>query len=167
MNRKLISIILFIFFILSNISFSLTNFYSFLMEKKSLNCLNIVDVQQQYNMLINVPKEFVNICVKVCYDIKLLANLESKKQYIFADNYNFNQKPIALIYSITKLKTIKNFAKYKNLLFNFMTKLIKISIVSILIFYLLCYIGLLRLFGSMSLLLSFINRIKNSVYCRI
>ncbi len=138
-----------------------------MLEKNSLSCSNIVDVQEQYSMLINMPKEFVNICVKVSCDIKTLANSENKVQYIFADNYKFDQTPIALIYSTTKLKVIKSITEYQNLLFSFINTSIKIFVIPIIIFYLLCYIGLLRLFGSISLLLSLINSVRNSVYLHI
>ena len=136
-------------------------------DKTSLSCSSIVDIQDQYSMLINMPKEFVNICVKVSYDIKALTSSTNKTQYIFADNCKFDQTPIALIYSTTKLKIIKSISEYQNLLFNFINTSIKIFVIPIIIFYLLCYIGLLRLFGSISLLLSLINRVRNSVYLHI
>ena len=79
-------------------------------------------------------------------------------------NYKFDQTPIALIYSTTKIKVIKSITEYRNLLFSFINTSIKIFVIPIIIFYLLCYIGLLRLFGSISLLLSLINSVRNSVY---
>lgn len=138
-----------------------------MLNKNSLNCSNIVDIQDQYSMLINMPKEFVNICIKVSYDIKSLAGSANKTQYIFADNYKFDQTPIALIYSTTKLKVIKSITEYQNILFNFINTSIKVFVIPIIIFYLLCYIGLLRLFGSISLFLSLINSVRNSVYLHI
>jgi len=138
-----------------------------MLNKNSLSCSNIVDIQDQYSMLINMPKEFVNICIKVSYDIKALAGSANKTQYIFADNYKFDQPPIALIYSTTKLKIIKTITEYQNILFNFITTSIKVFVIPIIIFYLLCYIGLLRLFGSISLFLSLINSVRNSVYLHI
>ena len=138
-----------------------------MLNKNSLNCSNIVDIQDQYSMLINMPKEFVNICIKVSYDIKSLAGSANKTQYIFADNYKFDQTPIALIYSTTKLKVIKSITEYQNILFNFINTSIKVFVIPIIIFYLLCYIGLLRLFGSISLFLSLINSVRDSVYLHI
>ncbi len=138
-----------------------------MLNKNSLSCSNIVDIQDQYSMLINMPKEFINICIKVSYDIKALADSANKTQYIFADNYKFDQTPIALIYSTTKLKIIKSITEYQNILFNFINTSIKVFVIPIIIFYLLCYIGLLRLFGSISLFLSLINSVRNSVYLHI
>ena len=164
MKTKLLSVLLLFFIIMSNMSFSLTSIYSFILEKDTFAVSNTINIQDQYNMLVNIPKNFISICVKVGYDIKTFANSQNKKQYIFADNYKFDQTPIALIYSITKLKILKNINNYKKVLFNFTNISLKAFIVPIIIFYLLCYIGLLRLFGSISVLLLQIKGKENSVY---
>ena len=135
-----------------------------MVKKNSLTCSNIVDIQEQYNMLINMPKDFVNICIKVSYDIKTLANSVNKTQYIFADTYKLEQIPIALIYSNIKLKVIRAVVEYQNLLFNIINSSIKIFVIPIILFYLLCYIGLLRLFGSVSFLSLKLGSEDNSVY---
>lgn len=149
---------------MSNMSFCLTSIYSFILEKDTFAVSNTINIQDQYNMLVNIPKNFISICVKVGYDIKTFANSQDKKQNIFADNYKFDQTPIALIYSVTKLKILKNINNYTKLLFNFINISLKPFIIPIVIFYLLCYIGLLRLFGSISTLLLKINGKDNSVY---
>ena len=164
LRKRVISVLLLFFILSSNISSGLMSLFSFVTDKTIYNFSNTVNIQEQCSMLINMPKEFVNICVKVGCDIKTLVNSENKVQYIFTDNYKFDQTPIALIYSTTKIKVIKSITEYRNLLFSFINTSIKIFVIPIIIFYLLCYIGLLRLFGSISLLLSLINSVRNSVY---
>ena len=115
-------------------------------------------------MLVNIPKNFINICVKVSYDVKTFAASENKKQNLIPNNYKFNQAPIALVYSPTKTKAAKSLCEYKNLLFIIKNVPLKMFIVPIIIFYLLCYIGLVRLFGSISLLSLQFRSKDNSVY---
>lgn len=164
LNKKILSISLLFFIIMSNLSFSLTNVFSFISEKNNCVISNTVNIQEQYNMLVNMPKNFISICVKVGYDIKTFANFKDKSQMIFAKSYKFDQTPTALIYSVIKLKALKSINNYKKLLFNFIKISLKMLIIPIIIFYLLCYIGLLRLFGSMNTLLPKVSSRGNSVY---
>ena len=143
-------------------SFSLTSVFSFIFEKNNYKVS--INIQEQYNMFVNLPKNFIGICVKVGYDIKTFTNSQNKKQNIFGNNYKFDQTPIALIYSTTKTKVVKNLWEYNNLLFTLKNIYIIRFIIPIIIFYLLCYIGLLRLFGSISLISLQMRDMENSVY---
>ena len=164
MRLKIFSLILLFFVVLSNISFSLTSIYSFFIDKNNLNVYDTINIQEQCSMLVNIPKNLINICVKVSYDIKSFATAENKKQSIVSDNYKFDQAPIALMVSTMKTKVAKNLCEYRNLLFTFENVSLQKFIIPIIIFYLLYYIGLLRLFGSISLLSLQIGNKDDSVY---
>ena len=158
MRKKIFSIILLFFVVLSNFSFSLISFFSYITNQNTCKISNILDIQEQCNMFVNLPKDFLDVCVKVSLDIKSFNVSTNKKQSLFPDNYSFYQIPVALICSVLKSKIVKNssfnitnFVDFTNISLN---KLFSVAIV----FYLLFYIGLLFLFSSMNLLL-----LKNSI----
>lgn len=136
---------------MSNLSFGLTNFFSFITEKNTYNVSIVVDVQEQCNMLINIPKNFVDMCTKVSSELKFLCSSSDKIQNIVATNFNFCDYQIALNSSPLKLKIIKiKDNSYCSYLVANIQILIKFIVFSFLIFYLLCYLGLLRLFSGAS-----------------
>lgn len=133
---------------MSNLSFGLTNLFSFIVEKNTYSFSNVVAVQEQCSMLINMPKIFVDMCTKVSSELQFLCSSSNKIQNIVATNFNFCDCQIALNCSPLKLKAIKNKDLYFSYLVTNIQILIKFIVFSFLIFYLLCYLGLLRLFSS-------------------
>jgi len=151
MNKKIISIILLCFVLLSNISFSLINAFSVLLEKDNyLNSTNVIDINSQCSMLVNIPKDFVNMCVKIQSEMQIFTSSVNKIQNIVTDtSSDFNQQ-LAVTSSILKLNFARNIKEYSfNYLLNNMMVLLKLLIIPLFIFYLLFYIGLLRLFNGL------------------
>lgn len=165
MKKQIFSIILLFFLVFSNVSVVFTTFSYFIFEKDFFSFSKIASIQEQCSLLVNVPKEFVDICIKVSCDVKSFTVLQDKKLYILDNVYEFVQIPCILACSIKNLKVIKCVYEYNNLLVNYIKICAKMFYIPIVIFYLLCYIGLLCLFESMGLLR--INSIIKSVYCYI
>jgi hypothetical protein len=149
MKKSIISILVLFFISLSNLSFGLMSFFSFVMEKDIYNFSNTVSVQEQYTLLFNLPKDFVDICVKIQDDLKILKVNHNKVLFFDTDlNYFFNDF-FATISSPLKLKTYYMYYKCHILdkVSNYSTGILTLFSV-IFIFYILRYVGLLKLFSS-------------------
>ncbi|MBR3655446.1 MAG: hypothetical protein IKN62_08500 [Elusimicrobia bacterium] len=149
MKRKFISIVLFLFIISSNVSYGLMSLVSFASEKSHINSSITVNIQEQYKSMFNLPKNFINMCVKVQEDFKILKINNSKLFFIDKDVEFFNNNLFATLSSPLKLKTyyiydktciIDRISNYSNGAF--------ILFAVIFIFYILRYVGLLKLFSS-------------------
>ena len=117
MKKSIISILVLFFISLSNLSFGLMSFFSFVMEKDIYNFSNTVSVQEQYTLLFNLPKDFVDICVKIQDDLKILKVNHNKVLFFDTDlNYFFNDF-FATISSPLKLKTYYMYYKCHKLYF--------------------------------------------------
>ena len=161
MRVKLFSIILLFFIALSNISFSLTSIYSFCIVKDNFSTYNTITIQEQYNMLIGIPKDFLDLCVKIQDDFKLFKTNQEVNLFFNKDINVFNNNVLAILTNPLKLKKsyfytkaifIEKVNEYSNNIFMF------ISI--ILIFYILRYVGLLKLFSSYN----YINKKSKGFY---
>ena len=121
-----------------------------MLYKTSVNCSNIVDIQDQYNMLVSIPKDFIDMCIKIKKDFNLLR---TKENYTLFFNKNMdlyeNLSFISILNSL-KLKLYFTYTKTFNKdfsLYNF-NNLLCIALLFFL-FYLIKYIGLLRLFSTL------------------
>ncbi len=149
MRKKLISVFALFFILLSNISFGLMSFFSFVMEKDIYNFSNTVSVQEQYTLLFNLPKDFVDVCVKIQDDLKILKVNNNKALFFNKDVNCFFNDFFATISSPLKLKTYYMYYRYCAIdkVSNYSTGILTLFSV-IFIFYILRYVGLLKLFSS-------------------
>ena len=150
LKAKLLSIFLLFFIVLSNISFSLTQLSSFLSEKIDYTISNnVINIQQQCDMLVSIPKEFIDMCVKVQDDFKILKTNQGINLFFNKGINNFNNNVFVILtnplklkvsYFYTKATIIEKTSKYSNDIFMLFS--------IFLIFYILRYVGLLKLFSS-------------------
>lgn len=144
---RVYSIILLFFLLLSNLSFGLTNMFIFLQEQDISNISN-VDLYNQYKAFSLMPKNFVNMCIKINDELQMFNPLNDKVQNIVNDNKNkFCDTNVALIGSVFKLKVLKvlNYPCFFQQISVF--KQIILSLIFIVfIYYLITYIGLLYMF---------------------
>lgn len=149
MKTKLLSVFLLFFIVLSNISFGLTGIFSFISEKDNYAFSNAVNIQEQYNMLVSIPKDFLDMCVKVQNDFKILKTNKEVNLFFNKSLCCLNNNMPAVLTSPLKLRisylynksdTIEKAKEYSNNIFMLFSL--------ILVFYILRYVGLLKLFSS-------------------
>ena len=152
MKKQFFSIILMFLFILSNISFALTNVFCFISENNNNSISNAINIQDQYNMFIGIPKDFLNICIKIKDDFSLLKIRENKVLY-FNKNINFyNDFGIESILNSYKLKFYFIFTRtFKENISLFKLNNLLSAFLLFFIFYLIKYIGLLKLFSALTI----------------
>ena len=149
MKTKLLSVFLLFFIVLSNISFGLTGIFSFISEKDNYAFSNAVNIQEQYNMLMSIPKDFIDMCVKVQNDFKILKTNNEVNLFFNKNNYCFNNTLPAILTSSLKLKIYYLYSKITNIeKVRECSNNIFMLFSLILIFYILRYVGLLKLFSS-------------------
>lgn len=133
---------------MSNISFGLTSIFSFVTEKSS-GISSAVTIQEQYNMLVSIPKDFLDMCVKVQNDFKILKTNKEVNLFFNKSLCCLNNNMPAVLTSPLKLRisylynksdTIEKAKEYSNNIFMLFSL--------ILVFYILRYVGLLKLFSS-------------------
>ena len=150
MRSKFLSVFLLFFLVMSNLSFSLTQFYSFISEKTDYtNSNNIINIQDQYNMLVSIPKDFIDMCIKVQDDFKILKNNQVINLFFNKEINTFKNNMLAILTNplkpriscfYTKPVSVEKINKCSNNIFMLFSL--------ILIFYILRYVGLLKLFSS-------------------
>jgi hypothetical protein len=149
LKTKLLSVFLLLLIILSNVSFSLINLSSFLSEKNIYDSSTAINIQQQYNMLVSIPKDFIDMCVKVQNDFKILKTNNEVNLFFNKNVRYFNNNVLAILasplklrisYLYTKVTAIEKVIEYSNNIF--------VLFSLIFIFYILRYVGLLKLFSS-------------------
>ena len=137
------------FMLISNISVSLISAFSFMFHNTSMQ-LDGINISSQYKFVKNVPKDFINLCVNISQDTSLFNIISEKFTNIIADK---NLKNIVddavLMVSNFKFKSVKNFERVfiKNSVDDSQGTNIFYLFMIILIFYLIGYIGLLRVFN--------------------
>lgn len=116
-------------------------------ENKTSFSTQILDIQKQYDMLIGMPKNFISICIKLREDFELLRIKENKVLFFNKDTNLYQNLLHISILNPSKLKyyfvSIKNFNNYFPL--SQINKILYLFLLFI-IFYLIKYIGLLKLF---------------------
>jgi hypothetical protein len=149
LKTKLLSVFLLFFIVLSNISFGLTGIFSFISEKDNYAFSNAVNIQEQYNMLVSIPKDFLDMCVKIQNDFKILKTNKEVNLFFNKSLCCLNNNMPAVLTSPLKLRisylynksdTIEKAKEYSNNIFMLFSL--------ILVFYILRYVGLLKLFSS-------------------
>lgn len=147
---KKICIVTIVFFMLiSNVSVSLISVFSFVFHNTNMQ-LEGINIGSQYKFVKNVPKDFVNLCVNISKDTSLF-NIISEKFTNIVENKKFKDitDSSALMVSGFKFKSVKMIERV------FVNNNIDVSqgsnvfylFLVILIFYLIGYIGLLRVFN--------------------
>ena len=118
-------------------------------EKNIYVSSNAINVQQQYNMLVSIPKDFIDMCVKVQDDFKILKTNQEISLFFNKTISCFNNNVLAILasplklrisYFYTKIIDIDKINEHSNNIFMLFSL--------ILIFYILRYVGLLKLFSS-------------------
>lgn len=118
-------------------------------EKNIYVSSNAINVQQQYNMLVSIPKDFIDMCVKVQDDFKILKTNQEISLFFNKTISCFNNNVLAILasplklrisYFYTKIIDIDKISEHSNNIFMLFSL--------ILIFYILRYVGLLKLFSS-------------------
>lgn len=152
---KKICVILILFFMISSNSFlSLTNLYAFTANNNE-NTGYAANLQSQCCIIVKIPKDFVNMCVKVGQEIHSFNIVPSEFSALFPKSKNnFSDSEFALTLN-NNLKTKID----KNICGNISFCAADISersnayylFIIILLLYLIGYIGLLRVFDSCSL----------------
>jgi len=147
-SKKFLSVTVILFMLASNITVCLSGAVSLL--KKTDICVDGISVSSQYKFVKNAPKEFVNLCVNVSRDIsnfnvlsRDILNLTAQK------NINGISDAAALMVSGFKLKTVKMLERFSvsNINLHYGSANMFYLFMIILIFYLIGYIGLLRVFN--------------------
>jgi len=131
-------------------SFGLMSLFSFVTNKNIYKFSNSINIQEQYSSMFNIPKNFINMCVKVQEDFKILKIINHDKLlFINNDIESFNNNLLATLSSPLKLKTYYMYYKCHILdkVSNCSTGILTLFSV-IFIFYILRYVGLLKLFSS-------------------
>ncbi len=147
-SKKFLSFAVILFMLTSNISVCLDGIVSLL--KNTDIRVDGISVSSQYRFVKNVPKEFVNLCVNVSRDISNFNILSRDVLNLTAQkNMNGISDAAALMVSGFKLKTIKVIEKFSvsNMNLHYGSANIFYLFMIILIFYLIGYIGLLRVFN--------------------
>ncbi|MFA6914610.1 MAG: hypothetical protein WCQ83_05375 [Endomicrobiia bacterium] len=148
MPKKICGILILFSMLSSNLLLNLMSAYSFIVEKNSTSYNNI-NLQSQCNVIVNIPKDFINMCVKVGQEMNSFNTIANKFSNILAkEKSNFSGSKFALILNNSKLKTIKPTQNrtFNNIPIPVGTNIYYLFMV-ILIFYMVGYIGLLRLFN--------------------
>lgn len=148
MAKKICGILILFSMLSSNLLLNLMTAYSFVIEKNSAGYNNI-NIQSQCNVIVNIPKDFVNMCVKVGQEMNSFNTITNKFSNILAqDKNNFSGSQFALMLNNLKLKTIKPIQNrtFNNIPIPVGTNIYYLFMI-ILIFYMVGYIGLLRLFN--------------------
>ena len=149
MRRKLISVFTLFFILLSNVSFGLISFFSFVSEEGTCNISNAINIQEQYTLLFNLPKDFVDICVKIKDDLKILKVNCAKNLFFNSDNSFSDNSLFATLTTPLRLKTFYVYEKAcianKIIIYS---KIFLMLFSILFIFYILRYVGLLKLFSS-------------------
>lgn len=131
-------------------SFGLMSLFSFVTNKNIYKFSNSINIQEQYSSMFNIPKNFINMCVKVQEDFKILKIINHDKLlFINNDIESFNNNLLATLSSPLKLKTYYMYYKCHILdkVSNCSAGILTLFSV-IFIFYILRYVGLLKLFSS-------------------
>ena len=130
-------------------SFGLISFVSFVTENGNTALSNPINIQEQYTLLFNLPKDFVDMCVKIKDDLKILKVNRSKNLFFNADKSFFSNGLFATLTSPVRLKTFYIYEKtcILNKVLNY-SKIFLILFSILFIFYILRYVGLLKLFSS-------------------
>ncbi|MBO7611994.1 MAG: hypothetical protein J6T23_07285 [Elusimicrobia bacterium] len=120
-----------------------------MINKDVYNFSNTVSIQEQYSSMFNIPKNFINMCIKVQEDFKILKVNHDKVLFIDKNIEFFDNNLLATISSPLKLKTYYMYYKCRILdnISNYSTGILALFSV-IFIFYILRYVGLLKLFSS-------------------
>lgn len=123
--------------------------FSFVVNKDICKFSTTINIQEQYNSMFNLPKKFVNMCVKVQEDFKILKINHDKLLFINKNIKLFDNNLLAITSSTLKLKTYYMYYKYYAIdkVLNY-SMIILTSFSLIFIFYILKYMGLLKLFSS-------------------
>ncbi|GEM_PF-4788519 len=149
MRKKLVCVLLLFFLLSSNLSFGMMSLFSFVANKNIHSLSNIINIQDQYSLFFNIPKDFVDICVKIQDDLKIFKVRHSNNLFFNNDiSYFFNdflatltnQLRLKTYYTYEKAYTFDKICNYQNFF------LILFSI--LFIFYILRYVGLLKLFNA-------------------
>ena len=124
--------------------------FSFVANKDIYKFSTSINIQEQYSSMFNIPKNFINMCVKVQEDFKILKIINHDKLLFINNNIeSFDNNLFATLSSPLKLKTYYVYYKCHILdkVSNFSTGILTLFSV-IFIFYILRYVGLLKLFSS-------------------
>ncbi|MDD5020578.1 MAG: hypothetical protein PHR82_00380 [Endomicrobiaceae bacterium] len=137
------------FMLISNVSVSLISAFSFAFENTNMQ-LEGINISSQYKFVKNAPKDFINLCVNISKDTSLF-NIISAKFANIVDDKKFKDLSDGSILMVSgfKFKSVKiiervflnsnsGISQGTNIFYLFMV---------ILIFYLIGYIGLLRVFN--------------------
>ena len=147
--KKIYVMTIVFFMLVSNISVSLISLFSFVYNNASMQ-LDGISISSQYQFVKNTPKDFINLCVNISKDNSLF-NITSKKfTNIVADKKvaGFDDDAV-LMASGFKFKSVKIVERVfinGNVDVSQGTNVFYLFLV-ILIFYLIGYIGLLRVFN--------------------
>lgn len=148
MQKKICAIFLLFSMVLSNFLLNLIGVYSFFAQK-SINGNENINLQYQCNVIVNIPKNFINMCVKVSQEINSFNTITDNISNIKAEkNNNFTGNEFAIMINFSKLKIIKTFYDkiFNNIGLSYGTNIYYLLMI-ILMFYIIGYIGLLRLFN--------------------
>ena len=149
MRKKFVSVLLLFFLLSSNLSLGLMSLFSFVTDKTVYNFSNTLNIQDQYSSMFNIPKNFVNMCIKMQEDFKILKVNHDKLFFIDKNSETFNNNLLATLSSPLRLKTYYTY--YECRIFDKVSDY-SVGILTlfsvIFIFYILRYVGLLKLFSS-------------------
>lgn len=149
MVRKFSVIVVVCFMLTSNLFSGLASSFSFIFQNTDIN-FEAVNIGSHYNFVKNAPRDFVNLCVNIGKETQLFNISQEKISNITAAKTltNFTGE-IFLITSVFKFKTVKITERilfYSDFAVNHGTNMFYLFMI-ILIFYLIGYIGLLRVFN--------------------
>ncbi len=159
MSKKICGILLLFSMLLSNLMLNLVAAYS-LFSQKNIELSDNINLQYQCNVIVNIPKNFINMCVKVSRDMKNFNTTSDNFSNLTAsNNNNFNENRFALPVNYSKIKTIKPvYEKIINtIIFSQGTNVYYLFMI-ILMFYIIGYIGLLRLFNDSAYYYNFFGK---------
>ena len=150
MKKKVCIFITLFFLVLSNLSFGLVSFFSFVCGTVNYSLSDYdFNVEQQYNLIVSLPKDFVNMCIKLTEDFKKINTKSDNVLYLRQNVINsFENILFATLSNPLKLKTFYIYGKKIPLINIAFKNGFFILLTIIFMFYMLRYIGLLRLFNS-------------------
>lgn len=147
--KKICVMTIVFFMLISNVSVSLISAFSFVFNNTNMQ-LEGINISSQYKFVKNAPKDFINLCVNISKDTSLFNITSEKFTNIVADkNFKDLTDNSILMVSGFKFKSVKIVERVfinNNIDVSQGTNIFYLFLI-ILIFYLIGYIGLLRVFN--------------------
>lgn len=147
--KKICVMTIVFFMLISNISVSLASLFSFVYNNANMR-LDGISISSQYKFVKNTPKDFINLCVNISKDTALFNITSEKFTNIVADKKiaGFGECSVLMVpcFKFKSGKIAERVFINDNIGSSQGTNIFYLFLV-ILIFYLIGYIGLLRVFN--------------------